>query len=239
MTHVRILVPVVSSKSLPGPEEILEIYAPISGPDLMLSCEMVESGPMSIEGRKEEAEAVSGLIVLAAKAEADGVDAVVVDCMGDPGVDVLREIVSIPVLGPARTSMTVAANIGHRFSILTVLERSRPLAEEQVEQAGLSGRLASVRVVDLPVLEIESNPDDTFEKLFAQAELAARDDRADVIIPGCTGYVGLAESIEKELHARGLFAIVIDPMPLTIRIAAALAESGHSHPRSAYMAPGM
>lgn len=238
MTHVRILVPVIASDSLPGPGEILEIYAPLCGPDLMISYRMIESGPMSIEGRKEESEAVPGLLILAAKAEADGVDAVVIDCMGDPGVDVLREIVSIPVLGPARTSMTVAANIGHRFSILTVLERSRPLAEEQVERAGLIGRLASVRVVDLPVLEIESNPDHTFEKLMAQAELAVRDDRADVIIPGCTGYVGLAESIERELHARSLFATVIDPMPLTIRMAAVLAESGHSHPRSAYMAPG-
>jgi len=238
MTHVRILVPVVSSDSLPGPKEILEIYAPICGPDLTLSCEMVESGPTSIEGRTEEAEAVPGLIALAIKAEADGVDAVVIDCMGDPGVDVLREVVSIPVLGPARTSMTVAANIGHRFSVLTVLERSRPLVAEQVEQAGLSGRLASVRIVDLPVLEIESNPGQTFERLFAQAEIAADDDHADVIIPGCTGYVGLAESIEKGLHARGLFATVIDPMPLTIRMAAALVESGHSHPRNVYMAHG-
>ncbi|NIA24921.1 MAG: hydrogenase expression protein HupH [Gammaproteobacteria bacterium] len=238
MTHIRILVPVVPSDSLPGPDEILEIYAPLRRPDLVISCRMIERGPMSIEGRKEEAEAVPGLITLAVEAEADGVDAVVIDCMGDPGVDVLREIVSIPVLGPARTSMTVAANIGHRFSILTVLERSRPLVDEQVERAGLSGRLASVRVVDLPVLEIESHPDETFEKLMAQAERAARDDRADVIIPGCTGYVGLAESIEQELHARGLLATVLDPMPLTIRMAAVLAESGHSHPKSAYMAPG-
>ncbi|MCP3937750.1 MAG: hydrogenase expression protein HupH [Actinomycetia bacterium] len=239
MTHVRILVPVVLSSSLPGPDEILEVYAPLRRPDLTLSCRMIESGPMSIVGRTEEAEAVPGLIALAAEAEADGVDAVVIDCMGDPGVDVLREIVSVPVLGPARTSMTVAANIGHRFSILTVLERSRPLVEEQVERAGLSGRLASVRVVDLPVLDIESNPDKTFEKLMAQAEPAARDDRADVIIPGCTGYVGLAQSIERELHARGLLAIVLDPMPLTIRMAAVLADSGHGHPGSAYMSPGV
>ncbi len=150
MTHIRILVPVVPSDALPGPDEVLEIYAPLHRPDLMISCRMIENGPKSIEGRKEEAEAVSGLITLAVEAEADGADGLVIDCMGDPGVEVLREIASIPVLGPARTSMTVAANIGHRFSILTVLERSRPLVEEQVERAGLAGRLASVRVVDLP-----------------------------------------------------------------------------------------
>ncbi len=238
MVHVRILVPVVPSDSNPNPGEILDEYASLQSPDLVISCRMIESGPTSIEGRREEAEVVPELITLAIEAQADGVDAVVIDCMGDPGVDVLREIVSIPVLGPALTSMTVAANIGHRFSILTVLERSRPLVDEQIMKAGLSGRLASVRVVDLPVLKIESDPAKTLELLLAQAELAAREDHADAIIPGCTGYVGLAGSIEEGLHARGLLATVLDPMPLTVRMAATIVESGHGHPRSAYMSSG-
>lgn len=238
MIEIRILVPVVASEMLPGPDEIVETYAGLERPGVRISCAMIETGPASIEGRTEEARAVPGLIELARAAEAEGVDALVVDCMGDPGVDVLREVVSIPVLGPAQTSMHVAANLGHRFSILTVLERSRPVVEEQVHKAGLGSKLASVRVVDLPVLEIESDSDRTLQMLIERAEQAAREDRADMIIPGCTGYVGLAARIEEALARRGLAARVLDPMPLTIRTAVALVEGGHSHSKTAYMPPG-
>mgnify|MGYP003320815669 CR=1 FL=1 len=49
--------------------------------------------------------------------------------MGDPGLQGARECVSIPVIGPCETAMHFASMLGHKFSVLTVLERTVPLIE--------------------------------------------------------------------------------------------------------------
>ena len=42
-------------------------------------------------------------------AEAEGMDAVIIDCMADPGLDPARELASIPIIGPAQAAMHLAA----------------------------------------------------------------------------------------------------------------------------------
>ena len=48
-------------------------------------------------------------------------DAVVVNCFGDPSVRTGRELVSIPVAGPCESSMLVAASLCDRFSVISVV----------------------------------------------------------------------------------------------------------------------
>ena len=36
---------------------------------------------------------------------------------------------SIPVIGPCETAMHYASMLGHKFTVLTVLERTKPLIE--------------------------------------------------------------------------------------------------------------
>jgi allantoin racemase len=55
---------------------------------------------------------------------------------------------------------------------------------------------------------------------------------------GCTGFLGLAEKIEKALAADGLHVPVIDAIPLTIRIADTLVKCGLSHSKHIYPLPG-
>ncbi len=56
--------------------------------------------------------------------------------MGDPGLGGARECVSIPVLGPMQTAMGVAAMMGHKFSVVTVLDRIVPMIETQAAVYG-------------------------------------------------------------------------------------------------------
>src|SRR5215212_9654199 len=82
----------------------------------------------SIESMWEEYLSVPPLMELAVELEREGFDAIVPGCFGDPGLDGVRELVSIPVVGPGASSMLVAANLGHRFAVVTVLESVvRPL----------------------------------------------------------------------------------------------------------------
>ena len=98
-------------------------------------------------------------------------DAVVIDCMGDPALGAAREATSIPVLGPAQTSMHLAALLAHSFSIVTVLDSVVPLLED------LATRLPASASADYgtPFYDIFKRYDNDFYKidpmLFSPAEV--------------------------------------------------------------------
>ena len=105
------------------------------------------------------------------------------------------------------------------------------------EQYGVPGKMASVRSVDIPVLEFEQDLDRTKAAPAEVAVRAVEEDGADAIVFGCTGMLGCADAVRAGLLAKGYDIPVIDPVPLTVRMAAALIESGVSHSKITYEKP--
>ena len=85
-------------------------------------------------------------------------DAVVLACFGDPGLDALKEISPVPVVGMAEASVLQACSLGRRFSMVTGGERWQAMLEEFVARQGLSDRLASVRTVAPTGADIARDP---------------------------------------------------------------------------------
>jgi allantoin racemase len=197
----------------------------------------IDTGPASIECEYEIMLAQPGTIAKIVEAEKEGMDAVVIDCMGDPGVLGGRECVSIPVLGPMQTAMGVAAMMGHKFSVVTVMERIKPMIERQAAMYGMTAKLASARSVNIPVLELEKDMAATKRALIAEARKAVVEDGADYIIFGCTGMLGCAEAVREGLLQHGLDVPVIDPVPTAVNMAAAIVRSKLSHSKRAFGAP--
>ncbi len=204
---------------------------------LEISFDRIRRGPASIESLWEEVACVEELVRCGLIAQNEGVEGLVINCMGDPGVDVLREILTIPVFGPAQTAMGVAAMLGRKFCVLTVLDRSRPLVDDQVRKFGLDSRYAGCEVIEIPVLDFGNDPVETLRHLTDAARNAIEIRKADVLVLGCTGWTGLGEQIKAYLAGLGHDVPVIDPLPTTIRTLAALLESGLSHSKVAYPAP--
>jgi allantoin racemase len=73
--------------------------------------------------------------------------------------------------------------------------------------------------------------------LQREAIAAVKEDHADVIVLGCTGFLGCAGAIRQALLTAGLDVPVIDPIPLAVHVADALVKSGLSHSKHAYPAP--
>ncbi len=198
----------------------------------------ITRGPASIESAFDEALAVPDTIARIVEAEQDGVDAVVINCMGDPGLKAGREAVSIPVIGPCEASMHVAAMLGHTFSILTVLARLRTQFEHLAAVYGLREQLASVRSVEIPVLDLDADRLRMEEALVKQAQEAVERDGAHVLIFGCTGMLGAADQVQLGLAARGHEDVpVIDPMVAAIGLAEALVGMRLSHSKRTYPLP--
>jgi allantoin racemase len=208
------------------------------GPQVTVTCSRIDSGPASIESELDEAVAAPGTIAKVRAGAASGADAVVIDCLGDPGLEAAREVVTVPVLGSGQTSMHVAAMLGHRFSILTVLRRLIRVDEEKAPRYGLAGRLASVRSVDVPVLDLNHDRDQLVGSLAEEGLRAVSEDGAHVLVLGCTGMLGLAGAVAAALAARGVRDVpLVDPLPATLQVAAGLARAGLSHSRRSYPAP--
>ena len=149
-----------------------------------------------------------------------------------------RELVRIPVVGPAEASLHLAAMLGHRFSVLTVLDSRIPMMEEQVARYGLMDQLASVRAFNVPVLDLEKDPQSTLEAVVDAGEQAVRQDNAHIIVPGCTGLAGWAPRIQAALAGRGCEVPVLDPPSVAIKTAETLVSLGLSHSPRIYARPG-
>jgi allantoin racemase len=232
--HIRVINPVITTS---WEQETLEAYRSAAGPGTEVSVVTLDWGTPSVEGHVAETLVAPDIIAKTIEAERAGVDAVVVDCMGDPGVQACREAVDIPVVGPAEACMHLAAILGHRFSVLTVVDSLIPVVENQALRYGVAPKLASVRAFNIPVLDLASDADATFGAVMAVAEAAVREDGAHVLIPSCTGLAGFAPRIQAELARRGLEVPVLDPPPVAMKLAESLVSLGHAHSRRTYGRP--
>jgi allantoin racemase len=157
--------------------------------------------------------------------------------MDDPGLRAARELVSIPVVGPAEASMHLAAMLAHRFSVLTTLERDISMVEDHVARYGLGASLASVRALNIPVLALDDDGEATLQVLIEVSEQAVRDDDAHIIIPGCTGLAGLAPQIQTGLAEHGCEVPVLDPPSVAMKLAESLVDLGQAHSKRTYPQP--
>lgn len=232
ISNIHIITPIIT-EGIRSLEDVL----PFERDDLKFSHSILENGPSSIESEYDEAISVPDIIRKAVEAEHNGADAIIIDCMGDPGLNACKEAVSIPVIGPCQTSMYIASMLGDQFSFITVLERLRPMIRHLSLAYGVAGNYASFAAVNVPVLDIHKDIKKLNEALIIESINAIENYHSGAIILGCTGFLGCAEAIETGLTAKKLNVPVIDPIPLCVHIAAALIATGLKHSKRVYPFP--
>lgn len=175
-------------------------------------------GPPAIQGPEDGDAAVPGLLAMLPRARAEGVDAIVIACFDDTGLDRMRAAAHCPVLGLGQAACASAAMLGLRYAVVTTLEVSVPVIAGNIRAAGLGALCASVRASGIPVLEVEAGGPQVVARLAATACAARDGDAAEAIVLGCAGMAGLKADITR---ASGL--PVIDGVEASARLARALA----------------
>lgn len=193
-------------------------------------------GPASVESHYDDAIATPDVLSKIKEAEQEGFDGVIVSCFGDVGVKAGREITNIPVVGPGEASMVFAAALGYRFSVITVLKNLVPFLHDNAKVLGIHEKLASVRYVDIPVLEI-ADKERLKKALFREMLSAIEKDGAHVLILGCTGMTGVASDLSQMLREKGYDVPVIDPSAAALKFAEALVRMGVKQSKITYMEP--
>jgi allantoin racemase len=230
---IKVILP-ITSKTLD--DESKEEFSSYAFPGTEISVTHLDYGPASVECEYDEALCVPDFLSKAQQAEAEGYDAVISDCFGDPGVKPARELLHIPVIGAAEASMHFAATLGQRFSVVTVLASVVPLIENLGTSYGLDKKLASVRSVDIPVLELEDK-ERTIKALHEEMLAAIREDHAHVLVLGCTGMMGVSKELEKLLKKDGYEVPVVNAAAASLKFIEALTAMGLKQSRLSSMTP--
>jgi allantoin racemase len=179
------------------------------------------SGPASIEGHYDEAIATPHLLTEVARAEAEGVDAIVVACFDDPAIGACRELATGPVLGICEAGMHAASMIAARFSVVTTLPRAIPIIEDLALRYGMEHHCRRVRAADIPVLALEEPGSNARARVRAEIERAIAEDGAEAILLGCAGMTDLTAELSRETGVP-----VIDGVVAAVKMAEALVGAG-------------
>lgn len=140
-------------------------------------------------------------------------DAVLLACFGDPGLEALREIAGVPVIGlieaTAQEAGEMAAQAGgqapppepRRFAIVTGGERWPAMLAEILRARGLADRCVGIRAVAPTGGDIARDPQAARAILHEACRDAIEKDGAQAVILGGAGLVGLAAELQPEIGA--------------------------------------
>jgi allantoin racemase len=139
----------------------------------------------------------AALDAVAADLEAHGdVDALLLGCFGDPGIEALRDLTRRPVVGLAEASMREAASFG-RFAIVTGGAAWKPMLERIARALGWRDALTQVAVVPASGLQLAADPEAALTLLGNVCREAAIG--TDAVILGGAGLAGMAARIAPSL----------------------------------------
>jgi allantoin racemase len=178
-------------------------------------------GPRYIGTRASSAVAGHALIDSLARtlAKDRNFDAAIVCGFGAQGATALREFAPFPVVDMLEASVSVALQLGARFSVLTGGATWVPMLRDIIVGLGLGQRLASVRSIPLTGAEIVADQDRAITSLAELSERCVREDGADCVILGGAAVAGLPRKM-----AHRVSVPLIDNVALAVASAEMLAR---------------
>ena len=175
-------------------DRVVETARAAAGPECRVTGVTGRRGPAIVGTRSECAMAAAEALDLAAEHAGDA-DGILLAISFDTGLDALREMLPIPVVGMSEAGMLAAMTVARRFSLLTFGNRAVPIYEELVAHYGWTGRSAGV--LSLPPLT-EAQLRDTalvLPDLTAAIAAAARDHGTEAVVLAGAVFAGLTDRL--------------------------------------------
>lgn len=169
-------------------------------------------GPPSIQGADDGDAATPPLLELVKEASDAKAEGIIIGCFDDTALTEAAALADCPVIGLGQSAYHYAALQTWRFSVVTTLSVSVPILEANIHRMGLGAFVSKVRASDVPVLDLEIDPERSGALVVKEALQAQANDDVSAVILGCAGMVGVVESVERALDIR-----TIDPVACAAR----------------------
>jgi len=168
--RIKVVIP-ITGLSEEAIEERLMYLREMAEPGTEIEADQIEEGPAAIESEVDGLVAAPHILKLVKKAEAEGFDAAIIWCGGDPALEAAREIVDIPVIGPGESMRLLASILGKK----------------------------PCRVIpEIPVLEMRRDLDETKRMIRSQVEERTERGEGDSFYLGCLALWGLGRTLRDE-----------------------------------------
>jgi len=210
---------------------IAEQAAAVAAPDTQIVGLTPALGAESCEGNFESYLAALG-VVDAVQRYDQPYDAVVQAGFGEHGREALQELLEVPVVDITEAAAHIAMMLGHRFAVVTTLDRTVPLIHDRLLLAGLSEHCASIRASGLGVLELEGDTAAVADAIAQEAKLAVLEDHAEVVCLGCGGMAGLDRVVHDAVGVP-----VVDGVTAAVKVAESLVALGLTTSKARTYAP--
>lgn len=198
-------------------------------PDTQLDMFVAPSGVPYIESSVEfylSEAAVARTILEIARL---GYDAIAGTAFLDNGLDGARELVDIPVVGPAKTSLYLAATLANKFAVLMARGDLPKHVWGFAKLIGVVDRLVAVPTLPCTVTDFLREESHAVDIAVQTGRKVMDEWGAEAIVLGCGTTSGLAPRISQALGIP-----VLDPGRTAVKFAEMLVDLGLSHSKKAY-----
>lgn len=185
-----------------------------AAPDTEVSYHTLEKGADNYEYQVYETYMGPLILDKIRQLERDGYDGVILGCFYDPVLETAREMCEkIVVTGAAQGAVTLAALLSARFSLIIPRDKNYTHMREMVVQNGALEKLASIRVLNIRVLDLQDSHI-TDRRIKEELEAAIKEDHAEAIVLACTMEAGKYEALQQKYGV-----LVIDPAIAGLKMA--------------------
>lgn len=205
------------------------------GPDIAFDYRPVRVGPQNYSSQHDMSLADFSILDAGLDAQAQGYDAICIDTMSDSGMSMLRSVLTIPVIAPGRHAMLMAQMLGDTFSILMMWDRWKMLYQKTLGELGMAHKCASMRSIGVTPDNkslLAGKEDQVYPLLLEAARKCVDEDGAQVLILGSTTMHEAHDWLSSRIGVP-----VINPGPLTYKLASIALDLQLSHSKRTYPAP--
>ncbi|MEM6891433.1 MAG: aspartate/glutamate racemase family protein [Pseudomonadota bacterium] len=203
---------IINPNSTTSMTDAMVAQARRTAPNLQFEGWTSHDGPASIQGVEDGKAATPPLLELVDQASKAGADGIVIGCFDDTALQEAAKRARCPVIGIGQAAYHYAALRNWRFSVVTTLSVSVPVIEANIRRLCLNDYLSKIRASEVPVLELEANPNKAIGFIRAEALRAQSQDGISAVVLGCAGMVEVYNDVQSSLSVD-----TIDPVTCAAR----------------------
>lgn len=158
-----------------------------------------------------------------------GYDAIVGTAFLDNGLDAARELVHVPVVGPAKTTLYMASTLANKFAVVTAAGDLPKHIWALAKVLGVVDRIVAIPTLKCTVADFLRDEDSAVAMITAMGRQLMEEQGAEAIVLGCGATTGLASRVARELGIP-----VLDPGLTAFKYAEMLVDLGLSQSKRAY-----
>lgn len=170
-------------------------------------------GPLNI-GSVAESTAQAPVVVEMLEQESV-FDGAIIAAYSDPGLELARKRMTLPIVGIGESSMKEAARLGSRIVIVSSNQNNEPLYLDRAAKAGVADKLVAIRYLpkgDRTVLDVVSDRTWLIVNATNVTRAAIKHDAADVIVIAGGPLAGVARDVQQALNFP-----VLDPVACAVK----------------------